>query len=86
MITKLFTIYDRLAEQSGPVFEARNVAVAQRKYTQFFKERPDDNPEEYALLCLGRIDHDANFIEPLEVPEDVTKIIEDELKIEEKLN
>ena len=47
-MTKIYQMYDRLAEQAGPTFEAVNDAVALRG-TLKFREANDD----LELYCIG---------------------------------
>lgn len=60
----LYVVYDTVAHESGPVFEARNDRVALRNYDILMKDikyRSD-----YHLLFLGSIDHQSNLISPAE--------------------
>lgn len=49
----LYVIYDKLAEKSGPVFEAVNDAVAARAARQMLHNVVDS--EDYELMYIGRI-------------------------------
>ena len=69
----LYVIYDRLAEESGPVFEAANHAVANRQYRALLQRTAGVSPEEYKLFYVGKIDHSRSVIEAFAVPEDVTQ-------------
>lgn len=46
---KLYTIYDKLAEQSGPIFEDSNDMTAIRTFHAVIKQNKDD----YDLYSLG---------------------------------
>jgi len=51
---KLYTIFDKLAGEHGPVFEARNDLVAARSFAQALKGTP---AHDYELYLIGeRID------------------------------
>lgn len=63
MIMKLYVIQDKIAEESGPIFEAKNDGVAFRKYQKTINEV--GNSDEYALYCVGEIDHENNVIQPI---------------------
>lgn len=65
LINNLYVVYDRLAQESGPVFEAKNDLVASRNYRQILKEA---NPSEYLLLRVGNIDHERNTIDAEATP------------------
>ena len=54
MITNIYTIRDRLAEEVGPLFQAKNDFVAVRQFKQLVKD--SENPQDYELLCLGWFD------------------------------
>lgn len=64
----LYVVHDRLAEEVGPIFEARNDAVALRNFRKLMES---NRPEEYKLLRLGVFDHDAVKFDLLSVPEEV---------------
>lgn len=49
----LYVIYDRLAEKSGPVFEAVNDAVAARAARQMLQNVVDS--DDYELMYIGNI-------------------------------
>lgn len=53
---KLYVIYDRAAEECGPVFEAKNDAVAQRGYVQAMMKSLAGSAEEFWLFYIGEID------------------------------
>lgn len=75
---RLYCVYDKLAEESGPIFEAKNDTVAIRMYNgiNFPGER-----DHYKLLFIGDYSHDpvriTAFSEPVEVV-DVSRSVEDE--------
>ena len=54
---KLYTIYDLTAEQSGPIFEAKNDKIALRQFNNLFAES-QINKEEFTLNYLGEYNHD----------------------------
>lgn len=55
----LFVVFDRVAEESGPIFEAVNVGVALRRYKEILN-KSNVYPEEYQLLQVGTFDHTTN--------------------------
>lgn len=68
MISNIYTVYDKVGCQSGPVFESRNDGVAVRQFRSMdFNGFNDD----FKLLRLGSIDHDNNVITVEPVPVDV---------------
>ena len=76
---KIYQMYDRLAEQAGPTFEAGNDAVALRG-TQKHREANDD----LELHCVGERSFDEIGISAYEKPilvwqrEFVNKVVENE--------
>lgn len=66
---RLYTIYDRLAEESGPLFEAKNDLIAWR---MFLGVQMPGNREDYKLLSLGIYHHDPVHIELFTTPIEVS--------------
>lgn len=66
----LYVIYDKLAEESGPLFEAKNDAVARRSMLRTWNEK-QANLGEFALLRLGTIDHSTQRVTLEDVPVEV---------------
>ena len=64
MINNVYTVEDVVAEDTAPVFEARNDGVAIRQFKDLLTKVP--NPEEYVLWQVGRMDHDKKRIAPCE--------------------
>lgn len=71
MKKRLYVIYDRVAEEAGPIWEAQNDGIAQRGYQKFMAEAQSPYFEEtdYMLLCIGTIDKTTSNIEPFEPTE-----------------
>ena len=74
---KLYTIYDKLAGEHGPIFEAKNDLVAARSFAHALKGAPD---VDYDLFQVGyRVDLSAepeeqmliHGIEPRFIPVDI---------------
>lgn len=75
---RLYTVYDKLAEESGPLFEAKNDTVALRMFDgiNFPGER-----DHYKLLFIGTYSHDPVNLLPNSSPIEVyssTKAVEDD--------
>lgn len=66
MVKELYTVYDKIAEESGPVFEANNEGIAVRQTNHLLSQK-GINPQEYQLLFLGYIDKKSGTITPTEV-------------------
>lgn len=74
----LYCIYDRVAEESGPLFESKNDLMALRMYNGV---NLPGNPEDFELLKLGVYHHCPVSIKPLNAPIKVvsgTSVIEDD--------
>lgn len=67
MRVNLYVVYDRIAEESGPVYEAKNDGVAVRKYLQML-EKSAVRLSDYQLLCVGSIDHESNKLTAFDSP------------------
>lgn len=52
---KLYVIYDKVAEKSGPIFHGDNDAVAIRGYNRLVNNG-EIEPEDYQLMCVGVYD------------------------------
>lgn len=61
MVFELYTVRDLLAEESGPVFQAKNEAIAQRNYHRMMEEQKL-NPEEYELTKVGTFDSEEGTL------------------------
>lgn len=59
----LYVIFDRVAQESGPVFEAKNDGVARRQYEQASANQP--YAHEMMLLRIGEVDHELNKVTPV---------------------
>lgn len=86
MKTMLFTFYDRVAMQCGPINHARNEAEAVRTFIKAFRDKEERN--DFSLLKVGYYDHDKGTVEALEVPEDIPVAFPKNIEVvkEEKVN
>ena len=58
MITEIFTIYDKVAQEAGPIFQAKNLYVAMRYVKDMIKDN-NINLTEYDLVRLGSFDSES---------------------------
>jgi hypothetical protein len=68
MTNKLYAVYDKLMEEAGPIFEARNDEVAKRMFRNLMKDNPGINREDHTLYSLGSFNRnklEINFETPL---------------------
>ena len=64
----LYTIYDIVADDTAPVFEAKNDDVAIRKFNEIMQNSPGITPTDYELRRIGylyRSDGSLVFTEAL---------------------
>lgn len=76
MVVELFTVYDKIAEEAGPVFQSKNRGVAIRAYLQLIGDTAQ--PLDYKLLAIGRFNTDLALLEGYNIPQ--------EIDVEEALN
>lgn len=61
MYTRIYTIYDRIAQQAGPVFQAVNDATAQRQLRHLIAmNQPGMAAEDFQLWCIGEFEDTPN--------------------------
>lgn len=63
MKSGIYAIYDRVAEECGPVWAAKSDAVAVRNCRNVLK---DSRADEFMLYCLGSFDSEAIVVVGLE--------------------
>ena len=76
----IYTIYDRVAQEAGPIFEAKNDAVALRSAEQLLErsERSD-----FAVYRLGQFDRETMQLSVESVPRQID--IADEFNTKEEV-
>jgi hypothetical protein len=57
----MYTMYDRVAEEYGPPWTARNDAVAVRQFMSGMKENPFT--DDFWLYCIGSYDSNSGQLE-----------------------
>lgn len=55
---QLYVVYDKVAQEGGPVYTAKNDAVAQRMYQGLITDT-GINPDDYQLLHVAAYDNGA---------------------------
>ena len=50
--TLLCVVYDKVAREHGPIFEAKSDAIAKRIFGNLMKDTP--NPDDFALVVVRR--------------------------------
>ena len=66
MKVNIYTIYDKVACESGPIFQAKNDTVALRCFMSLMKDTPNVTPSDYDVYCLGEFDTDSRSFVPEE--------------------
>jgi hypothetical protein len=79
MTVKLYVVRDRIAAESGPIFEAKNDGVARRNYERSFLSQ-DVDPDEFRLLCVGVYNRDKTQIEVYDIPREIIPTLDEELE------
>ena len=64
MKVNIYTIYDKVACEAGPIFQAKNDTVALRCFMSLMKETPSVNPTDYDVYCLGDFDTESRTFNP----------------------
>lgn len=64
MNSEIFTIYDKVAQEAGPIFQAKNIYVAMRYVKEMIKDSKI-NLKEYDLVRLGIFDSESMSISVL---------------------
>ena len=68
MKVNIYTIYDVVAKECGPIFQSKNHDVAVRAFKSLISDTPNVSVSDYDLYCLGEFDTERCSFVPLEVP------------------
>lgn len=69
MLVNIYTIYDVLAEECGPIFQAKNDKVACRACDSMIAEACGTSVSDYQLWCLGAFDNEKMEFTPIRAGE-----------------
>ena len=58
MVFELYSIKDRLAEEYGPIFQAKNKAIAERNFNNLVEDK-NLNEDEFNLVKVGNFDNET---------------------------
>lgn len=72
MKVSMYTVFDTVANESGPIFEAKNHAVALRKFDAMLRTEGAYDPSEMKLYCLGTRETELMEMVPYKPAELVT--------------
>lgn len=76
----LYIIFDRVAQEGGPIFEAKNDMVAYRNFQRLVNKM--EHQEDFRLMKVGKYLHDTVRIEVLDVPTEVLNGSEEDIQNE----
>lgn len=77
MTKKLYVIYDRIAEESGPIREYTNDGLANRWLEMTMAEHLNEawfHETDFILMHIGTVDKNTNIITPCD-PHEVVKTL-----------
>lgn len=57
----MYSIYDYLAGEYGPIFESKNNETAKRSYNKYVQDQKV-NKNEYAMVRIGIINHETGEV------------------------
>lgn len=68
MKVNVYTIYDVVAKECGPIFQSKNHDVAIRAFNSLLSETSNVDVSDFDLYCLGEFDTEKCSFVPLDVP------------------
>lgn len=66
MKANIYTIYDVVAKECGPIFQGKNDEVAVRVFNSLLNDTPNIKPTDYEIYCLGEFDTEARTFVPVD--------------------
>lgn len=71
MLTKCYSVYDKVAESFGPLFQANNDRVAQRNFSNLMISQFNQNPKtfvpsDFELYMVGGFDNETGVMSVVE--------------------
>lgn len=71
----LYTVLDRVAQDTAPVFESKNDGTALRSVAQLFSDPGvNGSPDDYAVMCVAMVEHEPFKLTPFETPRILERI------------
>lgn len=64
MLVNVYTIYDAIAEECGPIFQAKNDKAACRACDSLISEVSGTSVSDYHLWCLGSFNTETRIFLP----------------------
>ena len=75
---RLYTVYDKVAQEGSQPFMAKNDGIALRSYRKLLTQVDPSLQKEYQLLYIGDFHPEAAFVEGLDSHIEVVDTLEDE--------
>lgn len=66
MVVRLYSVFDRVAQEFSPISEAVNDGVAWRMYRQVMQENP--NASDFQVMYVGDFDRKKGVLTPARIP------------------
>ena len=79
MKVNIYTIYDSVAKECGPIYQAKNHDVAVRAFHSLMSETSNVLSTDYDLYCLGEFDTEKCSFVPLDVPSEISVVSDSDL-------
>lgn len=73
MQSHVYTVFDRVADEAGPVFVAKNDGIALRSCAHMLREVGAENQGDYILLRIGTYESSPVRLTGFDIPVQVTK-------------
>lgn len=67
----MYSVYDKVAQEGGPIFTAKNEDVAIRKTVQLLINQPPNTIEDYKLLYVGIVNTETMVVTPIDPPKEI---------------
>lgn len=74
MESRVYTVLDRVAEDGGPPWLAKNDGVAVRQFYKLLERTDPHNLSDYLLVCLGVYESSSMALRPFERPEEIPTV------------
>lgn len=72
---KMYTIYDKVAMEAGPIMVFNNDEQAIRAYPLAFKNQEHAKYYDFMLCHIGEIDLELMTVSRVDIPKDITPIM-----------
>lgn len=77
MKQKLYVIFDKVAQEAGPIQCAKNDGIARRMFRSAIKDAPF--PMDFKIMCVGEYDSETVMFDIYSAPNEIL----DDMEVEE---